>query len=491
MNVVEPILYHARNQPQAPAIIVGDAVIAYAELDDLSRSIAARLAREGIGPGDRVVIGKMNRGAQLIVFLALARLGAVAVGDFTGLEPQAAQQWAARLGCRLLCRSARGRDVAGVPTLIVESDWMRSTPAAAAPAAAVDGATPVRITFSSGTTGSMKAVPITHGALLMRLIANDCGSPLGRTDRVLLAGNINAGYAFVCALRVLSAGGGLVFSLIPDFARLAAVVERHAITQLMMPTFVLTSLTRTAPPQASRTMPGVSLTYTGAALPASLRERVRQLYGGPMLSMYGATEVGPVAYANDALLAEAPEVAGRLLPWAEVEAVDDADQPLPPGRDGVLRVRSAGMAPGYLDEPELTARSFRGGWFYPGDIGSVTHDGVLRVTGRNDDLINAGGNKFAATKAEEVLAGVAGVNDVGVVALPQPDGSSVVGVGYVAAAPIDPDALRAPLKSVVPSMVRLEFVRIDAVPRNEMGKIVRAALRARVIAGLRAARAQD
>ena len=103
---------------------------------------------------------------------------------------------------------------------------------------------------------------------------------------------------------------------------------------------------------------------------------------------------GGHAWLRAAIERDADEVAGRPLPGVELEVVDAEDRPQPPGCGGAIRLRAPGMAEGYLDNPQQTAQRFRDGWFYPGDIARWEPDGVLRLLGRADDVVNLGGFKL-------------------------------------------------------------------------------------------------
>jgi acyl-CoA synthetase (AMP-forming)/AMP-acid ligase II len=201
---------------------------------------------------------------------------------------------------------------------------------------------------------------------------------------------------------------------------------------------------------------------------------VRTRLGANLISIYGATETSMVATAPAHAIADVPGAVGYVLPGIAVEAVDDRHTPLPLGREGRLRVRSEYAVSGYLGDPDGTEQAFRDGWFYPGDIGSVTAEGLLVVSGREKAIINLGGDKISPERIETELAGSSGVADVAVAGIPNSAGVEEIHVAVVPTGDYDEAALRGRCRAKFPlDGAKLHILRIDAVPRNEMGKVDR------------------
>src|SRR5690606_316615 len=106
-----------------------------------------------------------------------------------------------------------------------------------------------------------------------------------------------------------------------------------------------------------------------------------------------------------------PFDAGHITPGSSVEVVDEDDVPLPQGEVGRIRHRSFGMVHEYVGEPEATARAFRGGWFYPGDLGFIRSDGGLTLTGRETEVLNAGGVKIDPNRVDHAAMENPSVSD--------------------------------------------------------------------------------
>ena len=146
-----------------------------------------------------------------------------------------------------------------------------------------------------------------------------------------------------------------------------------------------------------------------------------------LLATYGSTEISPVAAAAAHRIADIKGAVGYLAPWVNAQAVDGADRPLPAGAEGRIRMGSHTCVDGYLGSAAELQKFFRDGWFYPGDLGMVTSDRLLIITGREKAVINLGGDKINPETIEAVLASFPGV--VHAAAFGRPDDLGVERIG--------------------------------------------------------------
>ena len=103
--------------------------------------------------------------------------------------------------------------------------------------------------------------------------------------------------------------------------------------------------------------------------------------------VYGTNEGEAIALASPDLQAGAPNTVGVATESIKIEVVNEQDISKPAFETGEVRVRGPGVVGSYLDNPEATAKSFKGGWFYPGDLGYLTKEGALVLQGRKDDMM--------------------------------------------------------------------------------------------------------
>jgi malonyl-CoA/methylmalonyl-CoA synthetase len=172
-----------------------------------------------------------------------------------------------------------------------------------------------------------------------------------------------------------------------------------------------------------------------------------------------------------------PGTVGRPLPGVEVRIVDSDGLDVPEGHTGELLVRSSAVFAGYWRQPEATAAAFTGGWFRTGDLGERSADGTVTLRGRASDLIITGGFNVYPLEIEEVLLGQPGVLEAAVVGMPD-DRRGERPVAFFAGDAAEA-ALEAACREQLASFkVPAAFVRVDALPRNALGKVQKHRLRA-------------
>ena len=162
------------------------------------------------------------------------------------------------------------------------------------------------------------------------------------------------------------------------------------------------------------------------------------------------------------------------MPWAQVEVLGPDGRPLPAGEEGEIRIRSPHQGRPFGAAADRDD-SFIDGWFHPGDIGKVMPDGMLVITGRAKELINAGGAKVAPDLVEELVREQRGVADVAAFAGAGAHGVVELWVAVVAREGFDPQRVRTYCGAR--GLVIDRVIAVDAIPRTPSGKIARETLR--------------
>ncbi len=208
-------------------------------------------------------------------------------------------------------------------------------------------------------------------------------------------------------------------------------------------------------------------------LPADNR-RFREKYGHWIRQLYGSTETGTISVNLDADVEGSLASVGRPLPDVRFEVVDETGRPMAPDAEGEVRIASPGAVTSYDGNPEATASAFRDGWYWSGDLGRMTADGALTLTGRKKLLINRGGFKVNPLEVEEAITSHPKVREVAVVGAPSGHGDDLVRAVIVTHAPCTAEEIVAHCATriadyKIPS--RIEFR--DALPKSETGKLLR------------------
>ncbi len=477
----EWISYWAKQSPANVAVILPRAAIGYATFEGHINKVAARLGALALPPGSRVAVHVADVYLHWLLVLALDRLGiasasldTLASDDpvFAALKPD-------------LVFSDVG-SAAGTPARMVaiSQEWfaeaMRLSPCVPLPRRPADEV--VRIFASSGTTGTPKLMALTRAQVAARVDAQRLSFAAGAASRasVLIGPSTGGGFAYTLAF--WSAGGSVVLNL--KFARSPGdALLRTRPSHLFLATGTLLSLVR-GPAAIARPLPSMEVHVVGSTLPRALAAEARRVLSPNLAVKYGATEAPGVAVGSGALLEQYEGTAGHVLPTAAAEAVDGEGRVLPPGTTGLLRVRSAGMVTQYLNEPTHGDSPLRDGWFYPGDIGSVSADGLLLVHGRASDLLNIGGEKFSPQAFEDMALGCAGIRDAAAFSVPDRFGVETPFIAVVRGADHKPGELMGKLKARWPTLRGVQVAFVRQIPRNGMGKIERQRLRQQAMAAM-------
>ena len=474
MIFVDGVAHHAIRNPQAMAVCIHNADVSYEAFDRNINQVANLLAAR-LNPGARVAVMVDNQFTHWLLLLALGRLGAISVS----LDPAKYEMLleVVRPDAVLTDRALTGPYSA--VEMLVTPAWLKETLASGNPqplARLPRLDEPARIITSSGTTGRPKKILFTHGDVIRRIKGAYGLYPPGHNDRLLSLMGVDTLGGFTAFPRTWWLGGtACLFSPIP-----ALIIARNVTGILASPRQMQTLVKRL--PAGSRPLPNLSVTTGGHRMSRELSLLIRLRLASTAIVMYGSTEAGAVAAGPLSLLDRDPDVTGIVLPGHEVEAVDQAGRPVAPGVVGEIRVRTQEMCAGYLEDDAATARHFRDGWFYPGDVGSVSALGELRILGRVDDVLNAGGVKIAPEVIEEILMTVPGIDDVGVFSMTDA-GTANLWAAVVASGPVDFAAAQALVnRRMASGNAPLRFVSVPSIPRNSMGKVQRFELRAQAAA---------
>lgn len=222
----------------------------------------------------------------------------------------------------------------------------------------------------------------------------------------------------------------------------------------------------------------------GASTPPALVYRAEQL-GLHAIRSYGMTETaGAVTLSS----AEAPvdrraNWDGQMLDGLEVQILDDNGEPVGPGVSGTIRMRGDRVMLGY-SAPEANVGNVVDGWFYPGDVGMLSEDGWLRITGRTKDIINRGGEKFSAADIEGAISRHPAVGTVAVIGVPDERLGESIGAylivrpGFDAPSGEELSAFLIDDLGMAKAKVPTSWFVVDTIPMSASGKIQKHLLRA-------------
>jgi benzoate-CoA ligase family protein len=477
--------------------------LTYAELAQRVAAFAAGLQALGVRPEERVVLVTSDRPETVITFLALLRMGAVAV-------PVSTMYNGAELG--ELLRDTRARVVVATSEFAaVTREAMSLAPEAgtlvlagedggdgtgarswagvlaegqrAGPAAPFDTwfDSPGFWLYTSGTTGTPKAAMHRHGSIA-RVCETYAHQVLGITpeDRCYSVAKLFFAYGIGNSLFFpFSVGATAVLD--PARATPAGAAARLAEDRPSLffagPAFFAALLAADVPAEA---FASVRLaTSAGEALPAEIYRRFTSRYGVDIIDGLGSTEALHIFISNrpDAVR---PGTSGTVVPGYEARLVDDNDEAVADGHPGRLLVRGDSIATGYWCRVATTRQVFDGEWLRTGDTYIRSEDGFYTCLGRTNDMIKAGGIWVSPTEVEARIVQHESVAECAVVGLRDADGLEEV-VACVVAMPgqaVDGDELIAFCREGLAAFKRpREVLVVEGLPKTATGKIQRVVVR--------------
>ena len=494
LNLTQQIENIAAQRPDSIAVVEGAQRLSYADLFAQAGSIAALLAAEGVGAGDRVAVMLANGVDAVRSVVAILRLGAILVAVSSRSRPAELDFLCMDCAPSAIIYGSEFADVIEATTAapatrfhVTSNEWQNAIKQrvmfSQGEPAHEDAV--FAILYTSGTTGKPKGAMLTHlGAIHSCLHWRDAFG-LCDDERTLVC----VPWAHVSGLcgvvmPFLYLGGTLI--MLPEFKRRAALelAERERITHaLMVP--AMYGLCLLEPDLADLDLKSWRIAaYGGAPMPEPTIARFAAAF--PWLAMcnaYGATETtSPATIMPPGEGTMRANSIGRVVPCGDIRVMDDYGREVPCGTNGELWIAGPMVVPGYWHNPQATATSFIGGYWKSGDIGSIDADGYVRIADRKKDMIIRGGFKVYPAEVESVLAGLDGVVEAAVVGRADPMlGEAVVAFVAVDCDGLTPDQVRAWCSErlsdyKVPKDVVCEAA---ALPRNANGKIQKAELRER------------
>lgn len=432
--------------PERTALLFEGARWSFRELDHAVDGACGQLRERGIRPNAHVGIRAPNSAGFVIAVHALMRLGAIVVPINTRLTPSEAEWQAQDADLKLIL------DAADVSKLAECQNGVR-----------VDRAFDLdawhSIVYTSGTTGRPKGAILTYGNHWWSAVASCLNLGLREDDAWLACLPLFHVGGLAILLRGVIYGMGVLVHSRFDAAAVNAAIDSEQVSMLSV---VSTMLDRMLAERGERPYsPRLRcILLGGGPAPRPLLERAARL-GAPVVQTYGLTET-------------ASQIA-TLAPEDALRKLGSAGKPLMGAQlriesDGEISVSGPSLSAGYLHQ------SPRDGWLHTGDLGYLDEEGYLYVLDRRDDLIISGGENIYPVQVEAALLAHPGVDDAGVIGVPDPEwGRHVVGV-----------VVRKPGVTVTEAQLiafcrerlasykvprRIEFR--ESLPRNAGGKLMR------------------
>ncbi len=410
INLSEQLRRAARLHPTRTAIIHQGQIVSYEELDELVDRFSSHLHRKGLRPGGRVLFALTRKPELVISFLAIARLGGIAVPlDWrcTLEEIQAIRNLVNPCGTihHAEMTDQIGRLSQDEWSVRIDPDRWKDDlgvidPTLKYPTMSDDD--PVYLNFTSGSTGRPKAAIATYrnlhtntlaSCIALRITSNDVHLPLFAV--------MSHPHESFC--RSLFTGGASVLldSIYPR--AIARAISDHQITCTMAvpPIYEMLLPFADSPAFSFRSLrvPEAG----GMATSSWLRDRFSARFGVPLVPVWGSTESMGIAFASPPNGPVPDESCGRLLPYYDARILGSDGQDAPDGEPGELALRGDGITRGYWQATHENQIVFQDGWYRTGDVFRQDKEGFYYCIGRKDNMIKVGGLKVYPGEIEAQL----------------------------------------------------------------------------------------
>lgn len=442
----------AKRYPDKDALLFQDDKMSFKELKDKVDRLATCLSGFGIKKGDSVAILLPNLIPLVIGYYAIQRLGAIGIMSNPMYSDRELEYQLNDSGARALItmdvfcnRMIDLRPKTGVRQIIYTSvlgmdvkpaedvyEWedILSKTSPSPPAVELSFDDVALYQYTGGTTGVSKGAMLTQRNLSCNV--QQMAAWLTRP----LKGGLKEGEGInMCAAPYFHAFGltmGLNISLYMGWAQilipqpkadplLEAIRKFKPTAVLLVPTMYLGLLNH--PDFDKVDMKSIKFCASGAAaLPVEVIEKMEKKTGSPLMEGYGGTELSPVSHANPFYGLEKPGSVGIPVPNTLTRIVDlkDGETDVPVGEVGEIVTQGPQVMKGYLNMPDETAETLKGGWFHSGDIGKMDEDGYFYVVDRKKDMVISGGYNVYPKEIEDVYSEHPKVAEVAAIGVPHP-----------------------------------------------------------------------
>jgi len=489
--------------PEAVALFTLSGDYTYRELREAAKNVASYLQSAGARKGDRVLLAADNSFFWVAAYLGILKAGLVCVplaSTISGAELSYIlqsteaqfvflQSSTLRAHQRLLSHLSivadkrtpqpglEAHSIEYFPDLLARNSGGSFTP----PDIEKDDL--AVLIFTSGSTGQPKAVMVSHNNIIANTASIAEYLKLTKRDRILAV--LPFYYCFGSSLlhTHLRVGGSVVLE--PRFMYPERVLDRIIETESTGFAGVPSHFHVLLRSSSIRNRDLRTLRYVqqagGYMAPKTITELQQALPETKIFVMYGQTEAtARLSYLPPERLADKIGSIGKGIPGVQLRVLTEDGRPVSTGEIGEIVAEGENVTLGYWRDPEETARSFRHGRLYTGDLATVDSDGFIYIAGRAKEFIKSGGKRVGCRQLEQEILEFEGLTEVAVIGVPDDLLGEAV-KAFVVPSNSESDFLERLYtfcrRRMQPAFVPRDIVLLNSIPKNEYGKVSKPALR--------------
>jgi acyl-coenzyme A synthetase/AMP-(fatty) acid ligase len=467
MNLIDMIYFWGRTLPERPAILQPDMILSYRALTEAIEKAAQYFVWNIRDTTKPVAVSINSNPRMLIATFGLLRANfSVIVAGPKDLPLIGADE------SPFVIMERGGGSPGPQKCLYFDDGWISGTgaiPLGPLPSQQQHGNDIEISFFTSGTTGRPKRIVRTQRAFDQRILFNS-NAAFVNYERALLVTGVGNSMGFTRAYEALYTGKTICFAPIGEpMLRLANTFDVDIIYASPQQALQLAELQQKVANYPLAALKAIML--GGSILSTDGITRIQNYLCRNIILTYSSTEAGVVATAPYDMIAQIPKAVGFIVPGANVQIVDAAENVLPSGREGFVRLRTEQYIANFgIEDPNK--------WYYPGDVGWVTDEGALCIVGRKDGVLNRGGLKFSVEELEGFMRQGPGIRDAGACGVMTAAGFEEVWLALVLDPAADLAALRQQIEGSAEFAGQIDKIFVvEDIPRGQLGKVQREELK--------------
>ncbi len=495
MLILDLLAERVRRRGDHPFIRHAGRAVSYAEFDGDTNRAAHALQGLGVHQGDRVTLAAGNSVEYLVAAFGALKAGAIynpvnpTLGSrelsyiLSHAEPRviitdadnAKHLFAPGVSLPQAAMVAVIGEGGELPARAARFDPLLAAASSDAPGVSLGAADPSTLLYTSGTTGNPKGVLFHHhstgaaGKHFLDILG------IGPADTILAVTPLFHGNAWGAVVTALQAGGTVAFPKAFRGSEFWPLVHSSGATVLYTLGTILAILLTHEPSEQERSSGLRVILGLGSA---PIREQIIRRFGvADVAECFGSTDAGVVTITPLGA-APRPGSAGPPVPGVTIRIVDDAGTEVKTGDIGEITIRSPHRMAEYFRDPQQTAETLRGEWFFTGDLGYLDADGWLYFVDRKKDVIRRGGENMSSVLIEKTLREHPLVSEVAVIGVPDPVLGQEVKAFVVAKGPVTEEELRA---FAAERLARFQVPRLwefrDSLPKTPTQRVEKYKLR--------------
>jgi len=471
--LIDYLIFRSKLEPEAIAIKAYDEEITFRQLYILTKKIANKLQEIGVRVGQHISTSIHDRKLDWLITLALFHEGAITCSTHLDFSLNLGFEFAWHI-------TDNPSNPLHSSIITINSDWINQAIRGSAECEVKQyecDSSVIRLVLTSGTEGIRKAVGLSYPMLLGRFNQRNVAfSKLGQEVTMLPMGSISGDNSAFHSLF-----SGMPFVCLERLQDICDYINSHSIGFLSGSPNQLLALVKFIRSHKIDLKKVKAVASGGGLTSTYLYQNIIELLGDKFINYYGSSEAGGCTMMISSTQNLQSLMPGYAFPNVEIEIVNDAHEPLAPNAMGSIRIKTPYMTHEYYCNPQATARSFKNGWFYPGDQGYLMQDGQLILVGRSSELINRGGVKIDPASIDHALLECEGVEDAAVFSL-ENHGILDMAAAIVATEKFDIKTLQQEcLNKLGVHRTPFAFYKVDRILRNHMGKVMRSQISQRVV----------